>query len=232
MFHLDTPSRSRVTCKALLEWVAACANRGRPETVGADTTAYREALTYGLSGSITAPWEIGVSMRTGPRPLPARPDCTFPCNKPAALAKISGYDDVKMEQFRFRFRSRVISGNPSLNSHFAESKSDEVRQTHVKKVPDYVQRSPTLLLLPRVPVLRYSKAFVTNFIAAEFRALYCSRIIAVDRTQCARAGGRAHAVASHANLNRGLYEVLHRTRGRVFGLFQCELSTVATTSAR
>ncbi|GBP97755.1 hypothetical protein EVAR_91980_1 [Eumeta japonica] len=30
------------------------------------------------------------------------------------------------------------------------------------------------LLLPRVPILRFCDAFVTNFTAAEFRALYCS----------------------------------------------------------
>ncbi|GBP39064.1 hypothetical protein EVAR_27422_1 [Eumeta japonica] len=37
------------------------------------------------------------------------------------------------------------------------------------------------LLLPRVPVLRRCDAFVTNFTAAEFRALYCT---STERSQC------------------------------------------------
>ncbi|GBP72316.1 hypothetical protein EVAR_90412_1 [Eumeta japonica] len=34
--------------------------------------------------------------------------------------------------------------------------------------------APQPFLLPRVPILRFCDAFVTNFTAAEFRALYCS----------------------------------------------------------
>ncbi|GBP74221.1 hypothetical protein EVAR_54574_1 [Eumeta japonica] len=33
-----------------------------------------------------------------------------------------------------------------------------------------------LLLLYRVPILRHCDAFVTNFIAVEFRALYCRKL--------------------------------------------------------